>query len=71
MAKFIWDITHSEEFTTKEWEIKKKYTKVWALFYNEEYKTYSVNFLWQWLNVFPKKDNTAKEEEISIESMPF
>jgi len=76
MVKFIWDVTHWEKFTVN-WEEKTKWTKVWALFYNGDRDSYSVNFLWQWLNVFPKKENnipkqvTTTNEEISIEDIPF
>lgn len=82
MTKFIGDITHTEKFKNKEGEEKTKYTKVWALFYNEEKGYYSVNFLGQWLSVFPKreKDTTANfeeevkkwgKDEIKIEDIPF
>lgn len=74
--KYIGDITHSEKFTNKDWEEKTKYTKVWALFKNEEKGYYSVNFLGQWLNVFQKQENTVKTKEnidnsILIEDIPF
>lgn len=74
--KYLWDLTHSEKYT-KDGEEKTKYTKVWALFYNEEYKTYSVNFLGTWLNVFSKdkevkqENKQSKREDISIEDIPF
>lgn len=74
MAKFIGEITHTEKFTTKEGEEKTKYTKVGALFKDEEKGYYSVNFLGQWLAVFEKKDGETKKapkEEVSIDSIPF
>ena len=76
--KFIWDVTHSEKYIDKATgEEKTKYTKVWGLFFNEDYNSYSINFLGQWLNVFPKKENTQakpkKENDdfISIEDIAF
>jgi hypothetical protein len=76
MAKiYIGDILDWEQYTDKQtWEEKTAWTKVWGLVYNEEKDTYSVNFLGQWLNVFPKRDNVSKsqvKEDISISDLPF
>ena len=78
MAKYIWDVTHGQKYTDKQTgEEKTAWTKVWGLVYNEEKDTYSVNFLGQWLNVFPKRDNespkkaTPKQEDINISDLPF
>lgn len=76
--KYLWDIVYTEKYTNKEWMEKKKYTTTGALFLNEENWYYSINFLWQWLNVFSKdnKDTKPKKNEfwddiISVEDVPF
>jgi len=73
MAKFLWEITYMEEYE-KDGETKSKWTKVGALFVNEEKWNYSVNMYWQWFPVFDnrdKKPKPKKEEEISVEDIPF
>lgn len=74
MAKYIWDVTHGEKYIDKQTgEEKTKWTKVWWLIYNEEKDSYSVNFLGQWLNVFPKQDKPKvnKNDAEDIFNPPF
>ena len=86
-AKFLWDICSWESFKNQDWEEKIKWTKVWALFQNEETWKFRVNFLNQWMSVFPKKDKWSEiesdkdfekrvkkekeREELTIEDIPF
>lgn len=74
MTKFLWELVYTEKYESN-WEEKKKYTNVWWLFLDEEKWYYSVKFLWQWLNVFPKKDKAEKKQETisddDFDSIPF
>jgi len=74
IMKYIWDICDGEKYTDKNTgEEKTAWKNYWWLFYDEAKDRYSVKIMWKFFNVFPKKvkEEKQREEDISIEDIPF